>query len=702
MKSLLFRSTALFVVSMALFLGAGTAHAARSFSVLQLNSPQPVEVTMGDPAGTALTYRVTNTATGGDVNKKIYRLRFTAAAGYSFTGAPTLPVGWAVSGVPGQTITLLAATAPCTNCLVSTGAGGTFKDFTLALGAIPTTTSDTVSTVSVVGRFDSAQNRTYNGQTFVTRRSLKAALVAYLPTQCTPDCTNWGAGCTVTSAINVGGTHSLALIVQNKSSSTWTGIISNPNPPTAVYTWAGGGPSLAGATSISLAPGACGVVTWTATMPGGRVGSVYFTARARNSTGAATSILATSNTVIVSSLAAAIGQSCVFPAETTTVTVTVTNNGASSIANVKPWGLSTTLSGNHNNSITTITVSSTAGFPAAPGTIKIEAEEITYTGMTGGTFTGCARGQNGTTAASHNNNTSVYCSRLWPVPVTTTLSGDHTSGDTTLTVASTANFLAPTPTIPFTIVIDTEALRYGSMTATTFVTTSGDRGYFGTVAAAHSNGVVVTGSPTATYLSGPTPASTATLAAGASATFTYIYRMDGFGGQVYSFQGFTSAAGGTIFSPTVPSPAGYLGYFDVSINNGDKLYPGTSNNGTFWKVANLGCTDVNRLDISVPGGFVVPGDGFDSVCSDPPTWSESFAAGIVSYIAGIPLTTAGASGTFSMLFSTVPSLPGGYNFPVTVTDNSSRAKTTTTTVTIDTTNPPPGAGTGQSWEEPTR
>ena len=49
---------------------------------------------------------------------------------------------------------------------------------------------------------------------------------------------------------------------------------------------------------------------------------------------------------------------------------------------------------------TTITVTSTTNFPTS-GVITIENEKITYSGITSTTFTGCVRGQFGTTAASH-------------------------------------------------------------------------------------------------------------------------------------------------------------------------------------------------------------------------------------------------------------------------------------------------------------
>lgn len=73
---------------------------------------------------------------------------------------------------------------------------------------------------------------------------------------------------------------------------------------------------------------------------------------------------------------------------------------------VPPWGgfipgtSSSTLNGGINSSVTTITVVSTSAFTAS-GAIWINGEYITYSGKTATDFTGCARGADGTTAASH-------------------------------------------------------------------------------------------------------------------------------------------------------------------------------------------------------------------------------------------------------------------------------------------------------------
>ena len=75
-------------------------------------------------------------------------------------------------------------------------------------------------------------------------------------------------------------------------------------------------------------------------------------------------------------------------------------------------GTSTTLNGDINSSVTTVTVASTTGFESS-GTITIGEENITYTGKTATTFTGCTRGADSTSAASHTNGDAVVRSSKW-------------------------------------------------------------------------------------------------------------------------------------------------------------------------------------------------------------------------------------------------------------------------------------------------
>ena len=74
----------------------------------------------------------------------------------------------------------------------------------------------------------------------------------------------------------------------------------------------------------------------------------------------------------------------------------------------------TTLDGDHNDSITTISLASGTGanYPSS-GTIIINSEAITYTGVSTDNLTGCTRGTNGTTAAAHSDGDAVHSTILF-------------------------------------------------------------------------------------------------------------------------------------------------------------------------------------------------------------------------------------------------------------------------------------------------
>ena len=81
---------------------------------------------------------------------------------------------------------------------------------------------------------------------------------------------------------------------------------------------------------------------------------------------------------------------------------------------VSPTGL--TLNGTINATTTTITLSSTAGLPAA-GFIRIDNEDIAYGYLSGNTLGGVFRGQNGSTAATHTSGAAIYNPNLPAVTV---------------------------------------------------------------------------------------------------------------------------------------------------------------------------------------------------------------------------------------------------------------------------------------------
>jgi len=71
-----------------------------------------------------------------------------------------------------------------------------------------------------------------------------------------------------------------------------------------------------------------------------------------------------------------------------------------------------TLNGAINASVTTITLDSTTDFETA-GTVTVGSEQITYTGKSATQLTGCTRGANSTTAASHSDGAVVTRTKKW-------------------------------------------------------------------------------------------------------------------------------------------------------------------------------------------------------------------------------------------------------------------------------------------------
>ena len=74
-------------------------------------------------------------------------------------------------------------------------------------------------------------------------------------------------------------------------------------------------------------------------------------------------------------------------------------------------GISTTLSAGINTTVDTIGVASVTGLPTS-GIIIIGTEQITYSGISSLNLTGCVRGVNGSTAATHSTSDAVYSFQL--------------------------------------------------------------------------------------------------------------------------------------------------------------------------------------------------------------------------------------------------------------------------------------------------
>jgi len=97
------------------------------------------------------------------------------------------------------------------------------------------------------------------------------------------------------------------------------------------------------------------------------------------------------------------------------------NRNQAADANDEPIGI-TTLDGGINDTVATINLVK-GSFFLSTGFIKIGTEVIKYTGRTANQLTGCTRGYNETTAASHLTATTVEAIQVWELILTVVCDG---------------------------------------------------------------------------------------------------------------------------------------------------------------------------------------------------------------------------------------------------------------------------------------
>ena len=326
-----------------------TAEAARQFSITQPSPTPPGLFDMGTTQ--SITLRATNTSTGTNTGERIYEMRFrlngtcsgTPCTATLFSTATAAPAGWTRIAFSTTSVTFRATS--WANSIVTGGA----LDFTLALNAGTSTQDRNETLLDARASFTldtdfsngiSRTGRVTNTPGTWGSWTLKSLLISSFQTTDT-------AG-TPVSAIAAGISFRLVITVRNISTATQSGIVSDPSPPTATKTgtWTPVTPncSLTGTSPspLNLAPGASGTITYTCATASTNSGTVFFTASVRNSTSSATSRPAVSNTLLVSPLSVEIVASpspCIFPGDTATFRMDVTNNTGSTISNVTPSAL---------------------------------------------------------------------------------------------------------------------------------------------------------------------------------------------------------------------------------------------------------------------------------------------------------------------------------------------------------------------------
>lgn len=309
----------------------GRAEAARSYTIAQTPA-MPAQVAMGS-TGT-LTYRITNTNTGGNAGERIYEVRFRMSGGNStFSSTVVAPAGWTRSAYSTTSVTFSA------NSWGNAIATGAFLDFPIIFNFRSTTADANETLRDIRTRYTT----TTTGPPFtrlasVTTNSPGSWTLKSLVVTSFQITDLFGTPITTVSA---GTSFRLVMSVDNRSTATLTSIVSSPNPPTAVKT----GTVTQGLTStvyspnpLTLAAGASGTITFTYSTAAADNGTIYFTAFALNSAGTATSATATSPTLAVSRFTAniTVSPTCTYNGQSVTVTMQLSNQYAFNIITVTP------------------------------------------------------------------------------------------------------------------------------------------------------------------------------------------------------------------------------------------------------------------------------------------------------------------------------------------------------------------------------
>ncbi len=133
-----------------------------------------------------------------------------------------------------------------------------------------------------------------------------------------------------------------------------------------------------------------------------------------------------------------------------------------------------------NNSVTTIPFNNCSNL-ASKGVILIESEEISFTGNTGTSLTGCTRGYNGTTPVTHSSGTKVIELSFYD-----SLNGGIDASQITITLNSTSDF----NTGGGVVLIDSEYIKYTGISSNDL--TGCTRGWEGSAATTHTTSTTVT------------------------------------------------------------------------------------------------------------------------------------------------------------------------------------------------------------------
>lgn len=198
------------------------------------------------------------------------------------------------------------------------------------------------------------------------------------------------------------------------------------------------------------------------------------------------------------------------------------------------------------------------------------------------------------------------------------------------------------------------------------------------------------GTVTIGAFSGPTPASVASLATGATATFTWTAPVTGTvpssGAKPdFAVSGTASGNGGAITSPLATSTPVDLDDYLAAVTALTPVNAGSTNAELSWAVTNRGCADVSQVAILLPGGWTYGGDSYSLVNNTAGTPVETWTVSSSTFSAPNATDRMGFNyeGDFNLVFSATPAAAGAYGFTVRITDSAARTVDRVTSITVN-------------------
>ena len=195
-----------------------------------------------------------------------------------------------------------------------------------------------------------------------------------------------------------------------------------------------------------------------------------------------------------------------------------------------------------------------------------------------------------------------------------------------------------------------------------------------------------------TLVSGPTPASIASIpAGGGTASFGWVYQLNSAAAppatNPFTFTGSATSAVPALTTAPATSPSIQRGQFDVVLSPA-VTNASSSNVELNWDVTNNGCAAANSVAVTYPAGWTWANDAYSLVNLNATTAIETWVTGGANPItftspdvaSRLPLTF---DGNFNLVFSATPAAAGTSNFTVNVTDANGDVVSVPVSVTVN-------------------